>query len=170
MAGNVADKTHVRIYFAPLFDVRAAEDTVAMWRRVVDANPLIEEAGFHSTFNHGLHKRLRINHCMADSGRSAVILPDGRLNLCEHCPDEGYYGDIWRGITDEAAKRAFSRTDTTPEKCRKCPHLPDCTSFRNCPTFHSHCREVRELLVRYGLPELLKQDESAPAEESDLNC
>lgn len=170
MAEGVSDKTHVSIYFAPLFDVRAGADTVAMWRKVVDANPLIEAAGFHSTSNHGLYKRLRANHCMADSGRSAVILPDGRLNLCEHCPDEGYYGDIWRGVTDEAAMRTFSRTDVTPEKCRKCPYLPDCTSFHNCPNIQNHCREVRELLVRSELPVLLKQDESAPAEESDPNC
>ena len=170
MAEGVVNKTHVSIYFAPLFDVRAGADTVAMWRKVVDANPLIEAAGFHSTSNHGLYKRLRANHCMADSGRSAVILPDGRLNLCEHCPDEGYYGDIWRGVTDEAAMRAFSRTDVTPEKCRKCPYLPDCTSFHNCPNIQNHCREVRELLVRSELPGLLKQDESAPAEESDPNC
>lgn len=147
LKGEVGHKDNVAVYFSPLNAIRASVDDVTMWSRIVAARPMVEAAGFKPADYLGFGSRFRISHCIADAG-SAVVAPDGSLYLCEHCVPESRYGDVFRGVTDKAAMDAFARTDFTREKCRKCPFLPDCTSFSACPVEDFHCREVKEMLAK----------------------
>ncbi len=167
LRSGVLHKDKVSVYFAPTYDLRRSENCVAMWENIRDARRRIEEAGFHASRLIGLCLGFRVNRCMADGG-GVVISPDGGLYLCEHC--QGRFGDIWHGVTDEAARREFSRADRTREECRSCPFLPDCTSFAGCPVRDAHCRQVHELMVVDALKRMVEQTGREDADGADLLC
>ena len=166
----ISHKEHVSVYFSPLGEVRIGEKGPDLWRKIIDARQLITDAGFHPLSYMGMHMKFRTNYCMADAG-STVIGPDGSLYACEHCSQESRFGDVFNGVTDENAKRAFCRTDRPKEKCRKCPFLPECTGFSSCPWYDAHCREVREMIALDALHRLAEQKEpNNTANEDDLVC
>ena len=172
LAQAVVHKHNVCVYFSPLMDVRAGENDLAFWEKVIAARPLIEKAGFRPLPFMGPSMKLKVNRCMADGG-GVVITPDGSLYPCEHCPPESRYGDIFHGITDEAAKKEFCRTDHTREMCRKCPFLPDCTSFASCPWKDAHCRQAHEMNTLDALKRMADSAESSAEEaepEEDTIC
>ena len=140
-------KALVGIYFCPLNEVRTSEEDIALWTRIAELRSRYEESGFRMSESICGNGRFRVFHCMADMNR-VLISPDGGLYPCEHCPPEARYGDIWHNVTRPDVKDAFSRTDRTREKCRKCPYLPVCTSFAACPVQDTHCREIRDLDLR----------------------
>ena len=161
---HVAHKDNVSVYFSPLMDVRASDGDLNFWKKVVAARPLIEAAGFRSQPFGAPSLKFKANRCMADGGCS-VIEPDGSLYSCEHCPPNGRFGDIFHGVTDEARKAEFCRSDRIREKCRKCPFLPECTGFASCPWTDVHCRESHELIALDFLKRLI--DQKANVEEPD---
>lgn len=167
LSKNVTDKQKVHVYVAPLNAVRMGENDLFLWEKAMELEDRIREAGFRATSYSGGGLRLRIHHCMADKG-SVVIAPDGSLYSCEHCPKEALIGDIFHGVTDEAAKESFCRTDKTREKCRKCPFLPDCTSFATCPVRDVHCREMRQMQFEKNMDRMLKTKKEEPLAEERL--
>ena len=144
-ASKIADREHVSIHFALLFDCRKSSENLAMYQKILDFDSVIERYGFQISEPEFAFRRV---HCMADSG-AEVIGPDGRLFPCEHCPEEACYGDIWNGITKKAARMEFCRTDEILEKCRDCPFLPDCTGFRSCPNHEANCRDHRKMILEH---------------------
>lgn len=162
---GVGNKDKVSVYFTPLYDVRMGENDLAMWEKIWEARHLIEEAGFRSTSRSGLG--FRKHHCVADGG-GVVIAPDGSLYPCDYYTPECRFGDIWHGVTDEAARREFCRVDRTREKCRTCPFLPDCTNFASCPIQDTHCRELREMMAMDTLGRMVDRKEETDGE--DPNC
>ena len=168
---GIHHKDHVSVYLSPLFDVRGGNDDLAMWEKIRDARPLIEQAGFRHSYLINLRTNFPVNRCMADGG-SVLITPEGNIYACEHCPENARFGDIWNGITDEAARKEFCRTDIIREKCRTCPFLPDCTAFASCPIEDTHCREVREMMVIEGLKQLVdnRKKEEGDAEDESIDC
>lgn len=167
LSKNITDKQKVHVYIAPLNAVRMGENDLAIWEKAMELEEQIKEAGFRSTSYSGRGLKLRIHHCMADKG-SVVIAPDGSLYSCEHCPKDALFGDIFHGVTDEATKESFCRTDQTREKCRKCPFLPDCTSFANCPVYDTHCREKRQMQFEKSMERMLKNKKEETSAEEEL--
>ena len=151
----IPDKTNVQIYFAPLFQARCGEDDLAIWEKVLAARPAIEDAGFRAKASLFSGPRFRVFHCMADAD-NVTINADGGLYACGCLPEASRFGDVLRGVTDEDARRSFRSTDRVREKCRKCPFLPECTAFGNCPYTDTHCREVREMDDRAMLRQLVE--------------
>lgn len=137
----VADRRRVSVYLAPLNAVREGENALPLWDAVRAAQPLIRAAGFRASGAIRLRRGFRLRYCMADADHP-VIAPDGSLYACEHCPPQARFGDVRRGVTEEAALRAFTRMDDVREKCRDCPFLPLCTGFRSCPVADRDCRGV----------------------------
>lgn len=167
LSAAIPDKDKVRVYLAPLNEVRTGQEDLAMWESVFDTENLIREGGFHFTPYSGRRFGLRVHHCMADAG-SVVIKPDGSLFSCEHCPEEAKFGDIWQGVTDETAKYAFCRTDRTREMCRKCPFLPDCTSFASCPVQDTHCREMQTMQFKHNLMRMMNASDVEIQEDAQI--
>ncbi len=158
----VRSKEQVIFYLSPLFDVCGADNSLAFWRKVIDAQQMIASAGFRPFLLRSIKRSFRVSFCMADSG-GVVICPDGVLSPCEHLQQATAFGDVWHGVTDEAARREFCRTDRIREMCRKCPFLPECTGFSSCPTKDAHCRELREMVAL----DTLRQMVDHPDTESD---
>ena len=162
LKNGIRNKQNVGLFFAPLNAVRLSDRDTVLWEKIVNARPLIREAGFKPMEADGLKLQFRAYHCMADSD-SAVVDSDGTLHTCN---EGSRYGDIFHGVTDKAAKDAFCRTDKIREKCGKCPYLPDCTGFASCPVQDRHCREVREIITLYDLRRLIdKADENRSRRE-----
>ena len=168
LATGVENKERVFVYFAPLYSVQAGAGNLPMREKMRNAAPLIEKAGFRTFPTGRLNLHFQVNRCMADSN-CVVIAPDGSLYPCEHCPPKSRYGDIWNGVTDEAARREFCRVDQTREMCRKCPFLPMCTSFASCPIEVDHCRELAQNTVLNQLKDLVSQTVSGKEEEADTS-
>ena len=163
---NVTHKDNVHVYFSPLMEVRTNDGDLDFWKKVVAARPLIEAAGFRPQSFIEPSMRFKANHCMADGG-GIVIEPGGSLYSCEHCPPNGRFGDVFHGVTDEARKTEFCRSDRTREKCRKCPFLPHCTSFASCPWTDAHCREMHELIALDSLKRLINRKTTIEEPDGD---
>lgn len=166
---NVKDKTNVRLYLSPLYDVRRSEHDLELWEKINEARDMIESAGFRPASFEGTSMRFRVFSCMADSV-GVTISPDGGLYACDQLLPESRFGDIWHGITDESARNEFCRVDKTREKCRTCTFLPDCTSFASCPVVDCHCRELREMKALEALKLIIDKKESEGTEEDHPVC
>lgn len=161
---GVTHKENVKLYFAPLNEVRAGADAFALWEKILGARTLIREAGFEPLIQYGPKLSFDFYHCMADAG-AAVIGPDGGLFPCEHCMEEARFGDVFRGTTNESARREFCRTDRIREKCKGCTFLPCCTGFATCPVEEKDCRRIRELYTVSLLKDFI--DNKAIAADGD---
>lgn len=164
LGARIKHKENVGLYFAPLNQIRAGENDLAMWERIAAIRPLIEKEGIKAHPFLAPRMSFRANACMADAG-TFVIAPDGGLHPCEHCPPEARYGDVFHGVTDGAARAAFCDAHETREQCRKCPFLPDCTSFQSCPVQDTHCREARMIFALDVLKRIIDQNAQIDAEE-----
>lgn len=170
LGGSVSHRENVSVYFCPLNSVRMSGGDLAVWEKIRDVRPLVRAAGFSPVSMMGPDPRFRVTHCMADSA-GVVIAPDGALYACEHCTPESRLGDVRRGADSRAPGVNFCRTDRIREKCRRCPFLPDCTSFSACPVEDVHCREVREMMMLDGLRRLIDgTDRPGNGAENLPNC
>ena len=163
----IIQKEKVRLYFAPLYGVRMEDRGLEIWKKVIAARSMIEEAGFLFAPLLSEMPGYKANHCMAD-GSGVVIGPDGSLYPCEHCPPGSRFGDIRHGVTDEKARYEFCRVDRTREKCRTCPFLPDCTSFASCPVQERDCRKVHELMKMNYLRRLVDNADKGVSTEEEI--
>lgn len=169
METGVKNKEKVFLYFYLLYQSRRAENSLAMQEKIIAAQSLIRIAGFRLAPPQEVGLSFRTNHCVAD-GDGVVITPDGSLYPCEHCPSESRFGNVWQGITDEAARHEFCRTDRIREKCRKCMFLPDCTGFSNCPIVDYDCQGTRRIIALDMLCRLIEEKEGDAEAERMPNC
>ena len=80
----------------------------------------------------GINNNIKLNHCMADSGRHVTILPDGSLGLCEHHTENEFIGHIDREDLDANVIASWKeRVDQIPE-CTECFDYPQCIMLRKC--------------------------------------
>lgn len=161
-------KEGIKIYFAPLDQVRATESVLELRRRIEEMNKLLPEAGFQEIAPGRPRMNFRIYRCMADGAESnVVILPDGCLNPCLQCEDVSSYGNIRDGITKADVYEKFISTGPVREMCRDCAFLPDCTAFAYCPVPDKCCKERRMGEAMRYLPEMAADAEraGAPIEE-----
>ena len=92
-----------------------------------------------------LRHTLNLNHCMADSDSSVVILPDGHLGKCEHYSESEWFGHILDNVRDTDQISSFKAGRTEIEACSECPLYPDCIRLEKCEEAE-HCHpEEREL-------------------------
>ena len=147
----------VSLYFSPLYGISRSEAkyNLDLWKRILSAGELAKQAHFRVMINGISVKKLGLWHCMADQG-DVLIDPDGALYCCDSMGEKTRFGTIFKEKTDLETRNSFCRSDLVQEKCRSCPFLPECTPFSNCPVRDEPCREVKELLYRSALKELLR--------------
>lgn len=80
----------------------------------------------------GISKNYRLNYCMADSGKSVTILPDGNIGLCEHFSEEEFIGHIDSEKFDEAMVKSWRKTAPEIPECAECFYYPECICLEKC--------------------------------------
>lgn len=127
----------------------------------------------------GLNRSLKLNHCMADSGRSVLISPDGKLHLCEHFNDKeiSHVGTIYEEGLDQSMIKKWKSTLQEEPACKTCVHFPDCVKLTYCPSStngclpHTRAEHVRNYAVAVlNAWEKHKQKLSAEEEDGEELC
>ena len=80
-----------------------------------------------------------LNQCMADSGTSVLISPNGKLGLCDMYSDSEFFGSLESNQYDKEMLQSWKERRTFPE-CGKCPLSPECIRLRKCLEY-SFCSE-----------------------------
>lgn len=81
---------------------------------------------------------IKLNHCMADSDGSVVILPDGHVGKCEHYSDSDWFAHVMEEGRDESVLEGFKALRPEFDFCAECPCYPDCFRLVKCEE-SAHC-------------------------------
>ena len=146
-----------------------AERTAAMIR----LEDKIRDCGLESKA--GISKTIRLNHCMADSGKSVTILPDGYIGLCEHFSESEFIGHIDREGFDEAVVKSWKERMPELPECVECVLYPECIQLKKCPNGGKCFPAMREERIRKLKRQMLNEYErwksqqtSEDADEDEL--
>ena len=80
----------------------------------------------------GISKTIKLNHCMADSGKSITILPNGDIGLCEHHTEKEFIGHIEHESFDKAVVASWKERIPEIPECEKCFYYMDCIKLKKC--------------------------------------
>lgn len=143
LARRFGGKKGFSVYAHHLFkgDVSNAElYTDDEWKKRIAAMDLLNESLEKYSLRQkvGIRKHFRLNHCMADSGKSITILPDGNVGLCDQCTDTGFIGHIDREGYDAAAVEGWRERMPEIPECSECFYYLDCIKIKKCVT-HGSC-------------------------------
>lgn len=89
-----------------------------------------------------LKRCLHFNQCMADNDSCEVILPDGRIERCEHVRESEVIGTIFDEARDAEKVQAWRETMSFPE-CKECEMYPMCVILKKCEWNQNGCPETR---------------------------
>lgn len=114
----------------PMAELHSSEEwekrEIAM-RRLTDCYTKYQLQG-----KNGISKNIKMSHCMADSGKSVTILPDGSIGLCEHFTESEFIGHIDKeGFNVEMVDSWKERMPEIPE-CDCCFYYLDCIKLKKC--------------------------------------
>lgn len=154
----LADELHERfagrkrffVYSHTLFEfsgnlsarVRAEEERRQLYEKQTQLRQKLAEYGIEQ--KHGLTKDTRLNHCMADSGNSLTILPDGQLGLCEHYTENNLVGHLDSEELDTAMVQSFRECWEQTEDCKTCFYYPECIRLKKCAEYKECFPETRK--------------------------
>ena len=139
---------------------RGETENLELTNMLYHLRDVLQERGFFHPKS--LHREFKMQYCGANNRAHLTINPDGSFNACQNCV-ACTYGSIFDGITNRALFDKWMQNTRLREKCIDCKFLPDCTSFDQCPTVKSNCRENYEDL----LPRQIKKSILLWKKESD---
>lgn len=117
----------------------------------------------------GIAKKLRTNHCMADSGNAVTILPTGDIGLCEHFSENEFIGHIDREGFDAEMVASWKETVPALPECSDCFCYPTCWRLKKCANsrvcFEQLRRERRRQTEQEMLYEYKKWQANATGED-----
>lgn len=128
---------YLRVYAHHLFkgneamaNIHTAEEWAIREEAMLRIEERIKANGF--AIKRRIAKTPKLNHCMADSGRSVTILPTGDIGLCEHFSEDEFIGHIDReGFDQEVVASWKERIPEIPE-CETCFYYPQCVQLKKC--------------------------------------
>lgn len=140
LAVEFKDEPYFSMYIHELFeDNRDEEEGRQIFDNMQILNNAIVEAGSKSV-GADISEGIRTIHCMVDDGGSVVIMPDGRLGLCEHYEHDHYIGHIDEpGNIDLEEVKIWREAPEYEEICEDCPYKPACLKCKLCPD-HNICK------------------------------
>ena len=80
-----------------------------------------------------LSSGIKMFRCMADSGNSVVISPQGELGLCDHAMESHIFGSVFSDDKNKELIDSWKKVFNSKDTCSKCPNYPDCVRLVNCP-------------------------------------
>lgn len=139
LAQRFGGRKGLRVYAHHLFqgneqmaDSRTAEEWEVRDAAMCRLNDKIRACGLAA--RQGIEKQYRLNHCMADSGKSVTILPTGDIGLCEHYSESEFAGHLDRDTLDPAMLASWKQTTPQIPECAECFYYPACIKLKKCPT------------------------------------
>ena len=137
IAKRFGGKEGIQIYAHHLFkgnEPMAQLHTDEEWSKREEAMRLLEEriAGYGLLAKNGINKQVKTNFCMADSGKSVTILPDGNIGLCEHFSESEFIGHIDREGFDAAMVKSWEEQMPEIPECADCFYYPECIRLKKC--------------------------------------
>jgi radical SAM protein with 4Fe4S-binding SPASM domain len=84
--------------------------------------------------NRGISKHIRMNHCMAHSGKAVTIFPDGNIGLCEQFSETEFIGHIDRKGFDQKVIASWKERMPAIPECTECALYPECVKLKKCST------------------------------------
>ena len=96
----------------------------------------------------GIAKSLKLNHCIADSGKTVTILPDGHIGLCEHFSESEFIGHLDREGFDEAVVKSWKERSPGIPECATCVLYPECIQLKKCSNIGKCFKALREERIR----------------------
>ena len=178
LAERFPDRKKLKVYAALLkdygnvkMDLGEIDYRLAFYERLYAR---LRELGLYKTSLSS--KKLKINHCMADSDNGISILPDGSLGKCEHYIDANLIGSIYAPVPDSSAWSNWKERVSVPE-CADCMFYPQCTELKNCPGTDGTCTALDRTLNRMHMEKSIlstyektktRNSDSKESEETDL--
>ena len=107
----------------------------------------LAQSGLNAT-EQGIRKSVRVNRCMADSGKDITILPDGSIGLCEHFSETEFVGHIERGDFDAGMVASWKETVPEIPECAQCFYYPDCVMLKKCANGNMCFLQIRQNHLR----------------------
>lgn len=95
-----------------------------------------------------ISKNIRQNLCMADSGSSVTILPNGDIGLCEHFSETEFIGHIDREGFDADVVDSWKETTPAIPACAECFYYPECIKLKKCANNNTCFPQNRQLHLR----------------------
>lgn len=181
LAQRFENKKGLHIYAHHIFDGNipmAQMHTADEWEKRDQAMRRLEEKIDHHglMMRGGISKHIKMNHCMADSGKSVTILPDGNIGLCEHFSESEFIGHLDRETIDQAVVDDWKKTSPQIPECESCFYYLDCVMLKNCPNgsqCYLHHRRDRYRKIQQRMRneyQMWKQALSSVDEEEDIEC
>lgn len=148
------DKRKPRVYAHLIFDdekswveTYTGEELTKLYHVLEQLEEKFDTQGFSTESKKGIRRHLKLSHCMADSGSSLVITPDGHLGLCEHFAESELIGHIDSPERDKMMIESWKQwRDELPE-CGECFYYPECVRLKKC-TGHGECFELEQNRIR----------------------
>ena len=133
---------YLSVYSHELFGERTPEENATLVAQRMLLEQQIAKCGYGGRKR--LQKDTQLNHCMADSNESVVIVPDGHLGKCEHYIDSDFFGHIDSEERDEAIVRKFKERPADIEACATCFFYPQCKRLKMCGDDYGCTPEIRQ--------------------------
>ena len=154
---ELADELHERfggkgkfsVYSHTLFEfagskanIRAQEERHQLYQKQQRLRKKLDDCGIGASYY--LRQKLRIRQCMADSGDSLTILPNGELGLCEHYSENNLVGHLDSEELDTAVVQSFRECWEQIEDCKTCFYYPECIRLKKCAEYKECFPEMRD--------------------------
>lgn len=140
---NLFAYSHVLFEFSGHHEkIRAAEERRELYRRQKFLTDRLKEYGLFASGS--LKKSLPLTMCMADSGISQMILPNGEIGLCETFTEDHFIGHLDTGVVDADMVKYFQMLREKEERCSSCVCYPECIRLQNCIEQKRCFEEIQE--------------------------
>lgn len=181
LSDRFAERKGLHVYAHHIFDGNkpmAGMYTAEEWEKRDAALRRLEDTIFTCRLagKGGISKKPRLNFCMADSGRSVTVLPDGNIGLCEHYSESEFIGHIASDCFNQTVVKSWKERIPEIPECADCFYYPDCIQLKKCASgsvcFHQMRQELLRQTRRQMKNEYDKWRSNAQAEEEDesVNC
>lgn len=177
---TIGDKKGICIYSSVLFEysgnklnIRTDEQRRVIYSFKRKLDDYISTCGY--TVKKGLKQQLPLSYCMADSGRSITILPDGHVGLCEHFTENEFIGSIYEDGFDQKVIESWREYREEIPECDSCFYYPECYRLKKCLEMeecHEFARQEKKNIIisrminEYNAYKLSKKCD----EEENDNC
>ncbi len=124
------------------------EERDYVYERYIQLQDYLLEKGLTKQYN---LTRTKYTNCMADNHKSVVIMPEGKMSICEHHTDDEFIGSIYDKIDMDVVNSWLERRRISD--CKDCVLLPQCNKLKKCiaEKCTEHTRKYAEHLIRRAM-------------------